>query len=181
MLDFWNFIRMKKYITKTLSLFLLLLLSSCGIYNFTGGDVGTAETFQVTFFQNYAAQSAGSTIEPGLDRDYTNSLIDLVQNQTSLKLVSSSGDLLYEGEIVEYRIAPMSATAAQTAAQNRLTISINVRFFNNTKEDASFERRFSHFFDYPANSLLDAVKSEAHEEIFERINQDIFNEALADW
>ncbi|PCJ98782.1 MAG: hypothetical protein COA50_00630 [Flavobacteriaceae bacterium] len=172
---------MKKYITKTFHLFLPLLLCSCGAYNFTGGDVGDAETFQVSYFQNYATQSAGSTIEPGLDRDFTLALQDLILNQTSLDLVSSNGDLLYEGEIVEYRVAPMSATAAQTAAQNRLTISINVRFYNKTKEDVDFERRFSHFFDYPANSLLDAVKSEAHEEIFERINQDIFNEALADW
>ncbi|NJB71915.1 hypothetical protein GGR42_002377 [Saonia flava] len=172
---------MKKKLLKTIGLLSLLLLNSCGIYNFTGGDVGTAETFQVNFFQNYATQSAGSIIEPGLDRNFTLALQDLIMNQTSLDLVTSNGDLLYEGEIVEYRIAPMTATANQTAAQNRLTMSVNVRFYNTTKEDVDFERRFSFFFDYPANSLLDAVKSQAHEEIFERINQDIFSASLADW
>ena len=29
-----------------------VLLAGCGAYNFTGGDVGTAETFQVNYFQN---------------------------------------------------------------------------------------------------------------------------------
>ncbi|SFR39454.1 Lipopolysaccharide-assembly [Robiginitalea myxolifaciens] len=157
------------------------LYSGCGIYNFTGGDVGTAQTFQVNFFQNYATQSPGSIFHPGLDRDFTQSLQETLANQTSLSLVGSGGDLIYEGEIVEYRVQPMSATAQQTAAQNRLTMSVNVRFFNSTKEDSDFEQRFSFFFDFPANSQLASVQDEAHEEIFERLNQDIFNASLADW
>lgn len=159
----------------------VFLFNGCGAYNFTGGDVGTAETFQVSYFQNYASQSPGSTFDPGLDREFTLSLQDLILNQTSLDLVSTNGDLLYEGEIVEYRVSPMTATAEQRAAQNRLTISVNVRFFNKTKEDVDFEKRFSFFFDYDANSQLSSVRSEAHETIFERINQDIFNQSLADW
>lgn len=172
-----------KYNLKLASLLigLSLLLQGCGAYNFTGGDVGAAKTFQVNFFQNYAAQNAGSTIQPGLDRNFTIALQDLIMNQTNLKLVPNNGDLLYEGEIVEYRVSPMTATASQTAAQNRLTMAVNVRFINKTKEDADFEKRFSFFYDYPAASQLDAVKSQAHEEIFERINQDIFSASLADW
>jgi hypothetical protein len=154
---------------------------SCGVYNFSGASVGTAETFQVNFFQNYAGQSAGSTIEPGLDRDFTLALQDLITNLTSLNLTNNNGDLLYEGEIVEYRVAPMTATSNQTAAQNRLTMSVAVRFYNKTKEDADFERRFSFFYDFDANQLLESVKSEAHEALFERITQDIFNASLADW
>jgi hypothetical protein len=153
----------------------------CGAYNFTGGDVGTATTFQVNYFQNYATQSPGSTFDPGLDRDFTLALQDLILNQTSLDLVGNNGDLLYEGEIVEYRVSPMTATAEQRAAQNRLSISVLVRFFNNTKEDADFERRFSFFYDYPANSQLASVRDEAHQVIFERLTQDIFNASLADW
>lgn len=159
----------------------VLLLSGCGAYNFTGGDVGTAETFQVNYFQNYATQSPGSVFDPGLDRDFTLALQDLILNQTSLDLVSSGGDLVYEGEIVEYRVSPMTATAEQRAAQNRLTVTVNVRFFNNTKEDANFEKRFSFFFDFPGTAQLASVRDQAHQEIFERINQDIFTESLADW
>ncbi len=171
----------REKMAKWLLILPLALLLSCGAYNFTGGDVGTATTFQVNYFQNYATQSPGSIFEPGLDRDYTLSLQDVILNQTNLDLVSSNGDLLYEGEIVEYRISPMTATAEQRAAQNRLTISVNVRFFNRTKEDADFERRFSFFFDYDANTQLASVRDEAHVAIFERINQDVFNESLANW
>ena len=176
---------MKKILTKIFRaatiLILFICLSGCGVYNFTGGDVGTAETFQVSYFQNYATQSPGSTFDPALDRDFTLSLQDLILTQTSLDLVTSNGDLLYEGEIVEYRVSPMTATAEQRAAQNRLTMSVNVRFFNRTKEDSDFEQRFSFFFDYDANTQLASVRDEAHQEIFERINQEIFNRSLADW
>ncbi len=162
------------------SLFLSMFYG-CGAYNFTGGDVGTAETFQVNYFQNYATQSPGSTFDPALDRDYTLSLQEVILTQTSLDLVSTNGDLLFEGEITEYRVSPMTATAQQRAAQNRLTITVNVRFFNRTKEDSDFERPFSFFFDYDANSQLASVRDEAHQAIFERINQDIFNASLANW
>lgn len=168
-------------IRNILATFAALLLAGCGAYNFTGGDVGTAETFQVNFFQNNATQSPGSVFHPGLDRDFTQSLQETLANQTSLSLVGSGGDLIYEGEIIEYRVQPMSATAEQRAAQNRLTMSVNVRFYNQTKEDSDFEQRFSFFFDYPANSQLASVQDEAHQVIFERLHQDIFNASLADW
>ena len=164
-----------------LVLMIALSLNGCGIYNFTGGNVGTAITFQVNFFQIYASDNPGSTIETGLDNTFTLALQDFIQNQTSLDLTNTNGDLVYEGEIVEFRVSPMSATAQQTAAQNRLTIGINVRFYNTTKEDADFEKRFSFFYDYPADSMLDSVKNDAFDAIFERILQDIFSASLADW
>lgn len=174
---------MKKLKLSFLIVVTTVLLARCGVYNFTGGNVGEAKNFQVNYFQNYASQSPGSIFEPGMDRDFTLALQDRILNQTSLDLIGSGGDLVYEGEIVEYRISPMTATAQQTAAQNRLSIAVQVRFFNNTVDDGSkdFEQRFSFFYDYDGSAQLSAVKSEAHEVIFERITQDIFNASLADW
>ena len=174
--------KLKKTVSILPLLIIILMLQGCGFYNFSGASTGTAESFQVNFFQNLADQTPGSVIEPGLDRDFTNALQDLITNLTSLSLTGSNGDLLYEGEIVEYRISPQSATANATAAQNRLTMSVNVRFFNSTKEDSDFEQRFSFFFDYPGDQqLIGSLLTEAHETIFERITQDIFNRSLADW
>lgn len=145
-------------------------------YSFTG-ITETPETFQVNFFQNNA-----DLIEPGLDRDFTNALQDLILNQTSAQLVNTGGEVIYEGEIVEYRIAPMTATAQNTAAQNRLTISVNVRYINTKDEEKDFEKRFSFFYDYPANDqLIGSVKDTAFDEILERLTQDILNASLADW
>ena len=166
-----------KYVIIVLSITITLLLNGCGIYNFTGAKPVNAKTFQVNYFQNNA-----DLIEPGIDLKFTRELQDIIQNQTNLNLLNQGGELLYEGEIVDYRISPMTATADQRAAQNRLTIAVNVRFSNRNKEDDNFEKRFSFFYDFDANEQLVGSKLSAGlEEIFERITQDIFNESLAKW
>ena len=155
----------------------LFTVSSCKYYNFTGTGKIDANTFQVNYFQNNAP-----LVEPGIERTFTLELQEIIQNQTNLNLVSQGGDLLYEGEIVDYRITPMTATADQRAAQNRLTITIMVRFTNNKKEEDNFEKRFSFFHDYPANEQMAGSRlTTALDEIFERITQDVFNESLAKW
>lgn len=158
-------------------LFLLINLSSCSIYNFTGTGKIDAKTFQVNFFPNVA-----EIIEPGIDRTFTLALQDLIQNQTNLNLVKTGGDLIYEGEITDYRITPMTATADQQASQNRLTIRINVKFTNRKKETDDFERTFDFYYDYPATQQLTGeALNRALKDIFDRITQDIFNESLAKW
>ncbi|MFC0780304.1 LptE family protein [Flavobacterium sp. HJSW_4] len=165
---------------KIYSLFALLslfMLSGCSVYNFTGTGKIDAKTFQVNFFQNNA-----DLVEPGIDRTFTLALQDLIMNQTNLNLVSNGGDLVYEGEITDYRITPMTATADQQAAQNRLSIRINVRFMNKKKETDDFEKSFEFYYDFPGRDLpTGSVLNEAIRVIFERITQDIFNQSLAKW
>lgn len=162
--------------------FLLILLTTvvlqgCSVYNFTGAGKIDAKTFQVNYFQNSAA-----LVEPGIDRTFTQKLQNLIQNQTSLNLVNTGGDLIYEGEIVDYRISPTTATADQRAAESRLSITVNVRFSNKNKESDSFEKRFNFFYNFPGTQqLVGSELSTALDEIFDRITQDIFNESLAKW
>ena len=168
---------MMRYFIITLALVFSFLLNGCGVYNFTGASPVDAKTFQVNYFQNNAP-----LIEPGIEREFTLELQDIIRNQTNLNLVTQGGDLLYEGEIVDYRITPMTATADQRAAQNRLTITVMVRFTNRNKEDDNFEKRFSFFYDFDANQqLVGSQLTTALDVIFERITQDIFNESLAKW
>jgi hypothetical protein len=162
---------------KIITILTLFLLVSCNVkYNFTGTGKINAKTFQVNYFQNNA-----EIVEVGIERTFTQKLQNTIQNQTNLDLVTSGGDLLYEGEIVEYRITPMAANANQQSSQNRMTITINVRYSSKNSEDDNFEKRFSFFHDYDANLLPSAVLNEALEIIYERITQDIFNESLAKW
>lgn len=154
------------------------MLISCGFYSFSGISLSPdTKTFQVNYFQNNAP-----LIEPGLERDFKIALEEVILNQTNLDLVRSNGDIVYEGEITEYRISPTTATANNTAAQNRLTIAVKVHFFDKNDPDAEFDQRFSFFYDYPGSAqLLGSQKETAHAEIFERLTQDIINASLAKW
>lgn len=154
-----------------------LTFSSCGFYNFTGTGKIDAKTFQVNYFHNNAP-----LVQPGIERTFTLKLQEILQNQTNLNLTNTNGDLMYEGEITGYNITPMAATASQTAAQNRLTITINVRFVNRKDDKENFEKPFSFYYDYAGDQqLTGASLTAALDVIFERITQDIFNQSLAKW
>jgi hypothetical protein len=155
-----------------------LSLNSCGFYSLSGVTLpANVKTFQVDYF-GYEA----TLVEPGIERDFTLALQDLIQDQSRLSLVNKNGDYLYQGEITRYFIAPMTATANSTASQSRLTIDINVRFTNNKVDEESFEKKYSFFYDYSANvQLQGAALDTALEVIYEQITQDIFNDTLAKW
>ena len=163
-------------------LILIAVVEGCGIYSFTGASIPPGvTTFHVNFFENQAVNRPRSTVEPGLDNDFTNALQDLIMNQTNLNLVSQDGQLIYEGEITEYSVTPMSATAKITAAQNRLKMAVTLRFYNIKKEEDNFNKSYSFFYDFPAELQVYDVIDAAHKEIFDRITQDIFNDTLAKW
>jgi hypothetical protein len=156
----------------------MLTLNACSVsYNFTGTGKIDAKTFQVNYFLNNS-----ELVQPGIERTFTNRLQDIILNQTNLSLTNAGGDLVYEGEITDFRISPMTATADQRASQNRLTIAVQVRFTNKNKEEDNFDKKFSFFFDYSGDAqLVGSQLNAAVDVIFERITQDIFNESLAKW
>lgn len=160
------------------SLIIAISLVGCGIYSFSGISIGPEiKTFQVRPFTNEAA-----IVIPSLDRQLTTTLQDLILNQTNLDLTTKDGDIVYEGEIINYYIAPNTATADQTAAENRLTISVRMTYTDTKDEKNDLEKTFSFFFDYDgATQLTGAVEEEAYNVIIERITQDMVTETLARW
>ncbi len=160
---------------KTLLALTLLILIGCKTYTFKNFDIGNAKTLQIDFFRNEA-----SLIEPQLSQKFTESLQNLFIEQTKLQLTNSNGDLYFSGEIIDYRIRPVSGISNQTAAQNRLTISVNVRFENKNNSDKNFEKVFSFYSDFDANAQLSGdLLNNLINQINERITQDILNLSIA--
>ena len=75
-----------------LACILLLIPFGCGVYSFTGGSTGDAETIQIDYFPNTAI-----LVEPTLSQSFTVALQDLFLRQTNLKLTDAGGDLHFEG------------------------------------------------------------------------------------
>jgi hypothetical protein len=170
-------------ISKLTRAFLILLalvgMYSCGVsYGFTSVAIPeNIKTFQVDFFDYQAA-----LVEPGIERTFTLALQDQIQDQSSLSLVNTNGDYVYQGAITRYYIAPITATANNTASQSRLTIEVNVLFTNTKDDEASFEKKFSFFYDYNASTPMQGATLDiALEIIYEQITQEIVNATLANW
>lgn len=166
---------------KTYNLLMILIMSmffaSCGIYTFSGASIpAEAKTVSVQYFPNNA-----QLVNPLLSNTITNALNDMFVNQTTLQSVAQNGDLALEGEITGYKTSPIAITGNQTAAMNRLTVTVNVRFTNKYDESKNFEQSFSQYQDYPSGQDLNAVQDVLVEQIVEDLCQDIFNKAVVNW
>ena len=161
----------------SLIVLLSLCLHSCGIYTFSGASIpAEAKTVSVQYFPNNA-----QLVNPLLSNTLTNALNDMFVNQTTLQSVAQNGDLALEGEITGYSTSPIAITGDQTAAMNRLTVTVNVRFTNKYDESKDFEQKFSQYQDYPSNQDLSSVQDVLVEQIVEDLCQDIFNKAGVHW
>ncbi len=149
---------------------------SCGIYSFSGASIpAEAKTVSVDYFPNHA-----QLVNPMLSNNLTNALRDAMTNQTTLDMVEAGGDLTFEGEITDYRTNPVAITG-QTAAMNRLTITVKVRFSNRIDDSKDFEQSFSRYEDYPSNQDLNSVQESLTATIIDQLVEDIFNKALVNW
>ena len=120
-------------------------------------------------------------VNPSLSQEFTEALQDKFMRQTSLTLSESNADYELEGEIVGYSTSPIAIQGNETAALNRLTISVNVRFTNKLNEKDNFEQRFSRYVDYDSSRNLSEVESDLVKQINEVLVEDIFNKAVVNW
>ena len=155
---------------------LALVCHGCGIYSFSGASIpAEAKTVSVDYFPNHA-----QLVNPMLSNDFTNALRDAMTNQTTLDMIESGGDLSFEGEITDYKTTPVAITG-QTAAMNRLTVTVKVRFSNRLDETKDFEQSFSRYEDYPSDQELNSVQESLTSTIIDALVEDIFNKALVNW
>ena len=94
-------------------------------YSFTGASTEGLSTLSIKYFQNRA-----SIVQPELSQGPTNALIDKCKAQTSLNITNGIGDVNFEGQITDYNTRPLTVGADATAAMNRFTISVKVKFTN---------------------------------------------------
>ncbi len=155
----------------------LLTFNSCGIYSFTGASISPeTKTVNVSLFQNNAA-----LVVPTLSQSLTESLKDRIVTQTSLQITRNSADLEFEGSITDYNVRPISIQGNETASQNRLTISVKLKFTNNKDESKSFETTFSRYTDFPGTRNLSDVENDLIKIINVQLVDDIFNKAFVNW
>lgn len=170
---------MKTKVVYILVAFILIpFLHSCiGSYSFTGADIAAnIKTITIEFFPNRA-----SLVQPNLSNVFTETLKDKFVSQTNLELVNYNGDLIFEGEITDYNVAAQAYQGGETASQNRLSITVKVKFTNTSEPNKSFESTFSQYEDFESSQSLMSVEADLIQQISNKLVTDIFNKAVANW
>ncbi len=118
---------------------------------------------------------------PALSSTFTNALKDYFTTQTSLVLVDRGGDLTIEGAITVYDPgSPIAIQGNETAAKNRMTITVRVKFTNRTNEKQNFETSFSRYTDYNVQPLP-PIQDQLIKDVTDQLVIDIFNKAVVNW
>lgn len=155
-----------------------VIFTACKVsYSFTGAAIApTIKTFSVYYFPNRAR-----LVNPNLSQLFTDGLQDKLIKQTSLNQISENGDLEFSGQITDYDVKPMNIQEGDLAAQNRLTITVKVKFTNNKDHEQDWEKTFSAYEDFDSNNSLNTVEDSLVPEIITKLTDDIFNASIANW
>lgn len=156
---------------------LVLALSGCGVYSFTGASISPeVKSVTIEFIPSYAPLAPAN-----MPQAFTESLRDLFVSRTNLDLLTKNGDIRFSGYISAYQTRPVAIQGNETAAKNRLTINVNITYTDSVDPAKSFEKTFSRFADFDASQNLASVEQGLIEEINEQLILDIFNEAMVNW
>ena len=157
----------------------LLLFVACSVsYKFNGAsiDYSKAKTIQIADFPIRATYVWGPMAPM-----FNNQLKDQFANHTRLIQVRRGGDLKIEGEITQYQQRNKSVSAEGYSAQTELSMTVNVRFTNNTNHAEDFERQFTASQSYETTISLSAVQDELVTQMCKDICDQIFNATVANW
>jgi hypothetical protein len=159
--------------------FLLIVttLTSCA-YTFGGASTVGLNTVTVRFFENNAP-----LVIPNLSQQFTEAIKTRIRNQTRLSITPNDGQAVFEGRITGYDIKPVAlqGNSTPTAAANRLTITVAVKFTNTVDAKASFEESFTRYYDFLNGASIQSLQPIAIEAINKQLTEDIFNRAFAQW
>lgn len=154
-----------------------LVGSSCAYYSFSGATLPSRlETIAVPLVEDETATSI-----PGLSDRFTSDLTDRFVNQTRLSLASSveDADVVLEGTIQGYTNQPTSVTGEE-ARLNRVTVRVNVRYYDQVQDSVLLDQTFSSFEEYDPQEGLDGERQAAFAAL-ETLAGDIFTSATSDW
>ncbi|MBS1623033.1 MAG: LptE family protein [Bacteroidetes bacterium] len=158
---------------------LLLPLSGCKVYSFTGASVpADVKTVTVETIRNLAANGPVS-----LNQTLTDKLKQKFVTEASLTQVNTDGDLVFKGSITSYTFSSQAPTAQVQSGVNRLTITIQMSYTNKKypKDSWKTPETFSRFADVPGTSNLNDVQDQLIADISKQLIDDVFNKALVKW
>lgn len=161
------------------SVLLIAFLAGCRFvsYKFVGGSLDpNIKTISIQYFPNNAP-----IVQPTLSQSFTESLRDKFSSQTKLTSVNRGGDINIEGYITGYSTQPIAITGNETAAMNRLTITVSVKYTNKIDDKQDFEQNFSRYADYLSTIAIATIEESLIKQINEQLVEDIFNKAVVNW
>tara|TARA_B100001250_G_C19770962_1_gene777160 strand:- start:455 stop:979 length:525 start_codon:yes stop_codon:yes gene_type:complete len=151
--------------------------NGCGIYSFSGISIPSEiNTIHVQYIQNNA-----NLIEPNLSNNLTERLKTKCLNEGGLIWKEINPDVSFSGKIKKYEVNPIAIQNNETAAKNRLTISVEITYINNIDNSKNFNQLFTDYIDFDSTQNFYNEEIELNTAVTETLIDNIFNAAFLNW
>jgi len=163
-----------KIIANALVFSSLFLVSSCSPYSFSGTSVpGHINTIAIPLFEN-------NTAEFGLTEQVTDALLDDFIKENILQIVDQrDSDSVMRGTITKVSDVPYTFDENEDVQEFRVTISVNLVWFDTINQTDLFKGRVSGWGVYAASTPED--RTEGLDDAVERLVTDVLNQTLSGW
>jgi hypothetical protein len=171
------FFMQSKYLFLLFITLLVVNLTGCCLYSFTGAAVPEhLNTIAIPI-----AEDRSGAAEPGLRELLTNTLTQKFIDDNTLQVTERvAADAILECTIVSVSDAPSIVTAGENIESRRLTISVQTVYRDLIKRKIIFEKTFSQFSDYPSGGGI-AERRVAIEDVVDKITEDILLDTVSGW
>ena len=175
----------KKAAFASLLVSLLFLVNSCsmklGLAPISSIDYTKVKTISIADFPIKSEYVYAPLATKFNATEFNQKMKDMFIQQTRLQLVNSGGDLEIDGEITGYNQYNESVDASGYSSKVKVTLTVNVRYTNNTNHEEDFEQQFSAFQTYDSSKLLTEVQDQLITLMVKDIAEQIFNATVANW
>lgn len=173
--------RLKNLILSNSLYFFFSLLWGCGLFTFSGVSLSLdVKTFSIQF---YTEVSDGPTDMP--DKLTEALATQILRTTHSLTREEKDGDIQYEGVVKSFSYLTTFSTKDKDDKPKevqRLTITIEVSYFNPSDEASSFKKKqFSASADMISTENQSEKEPELIEAIFRQLIDDICNKSIDNW
>jgi len=156
-----------------------LTLSACWLYSFKGNLPPDIKNIAIPLF-------ADRTAEFNIQQTVTDKIRLGFIKENLLKLAEEDNahSILY-GTILSIDDKPLVYTESETSGESvteyRLTLQIEIEWFDNVNNRSVFKKQFIGYSEYDPTGASASTRETALGEAVEQITEDIMNTILADW
>jgi hypothetical protein len=163
-----------KIVLAFLLLFGMLFVSACAYYSLKGSLPPHLNTIAIPLFEN-------RTAEFGISETLTDAVIDEFIRDGSLQIADrGSADVLLTGAIVSVSDRAGAFDQDETVQDIKVYISVQIECLDQVKRQQMWQERITQFGSYdPAQGPTG--RTDAYDQAFERISQEILNKTVSNW
>jgi hypothetical protein len=160
-----------------ISMACLLAIGGCGVYSTTSGRVDeSVRRVAVPYLENQSS-------EPNIEVELTNSIIDALQDDNTLKVVAEKdADSILSGRVLRYHLKEAFATADRQVNEYQVQILVELSFtVIDTNEQLFAKKRISGTGNYLVDESDGRNETSARQEAASDIVRDVLALVVEDW